>query len=58
MWAKDAVKEAKKMIAILDESVKEKITKKEGGEFTYDSGKGPADITTFILYRMYNDTKE
>eukprot|EP00956_Cyclotella_meneghiniana_P032148 scaffold87013_cov49-Cyclotella_meneghiniana.AAC.2 len=53
-YAIDAVREAKKMLSLMDEAVKAKIVTKVDGEYEYYSGKTIDDVIEFILFRMYN----
>lgn len=53
-YAQETIKEAKKMLSLLDEAVTSKILKKVDGEYEFDSGKGMVDLVEFIFHRMYH----
>lgn len=48
------IREAKKMLSLVDEAVTASILAKVGGEIEYRSGKTEVDFVNFLLYRMYN----
>jgi hypothetical protein len=50
----ETIREAKKMLSLMDEAVKSKILKKVDGEYEFDSGKGMSDFIDFIFYQMFN----
>ena len=53
-WAIACICEAKKMLTLVDEAVKEKILQREEDEYEYCSGKNESDFIHFLLYRMYH----
>ena len=53
-WAIACICEAKKMLTLVDEAVKEKILQREEDEYEYRSGKNESDFINFLLYRMYH----
>ena len=53
--AKEAAREAKKMLTQMNEAVKLGILNPPvDGEYTYFSGKNESDLDNFICFRMYN----
>ena len=53
-YAKEVTREAKKMLSLVNEAVREKIIIKDSVEYGYYSGKNQGDFIDFILFRMYN----
>ena len=52
--AKEEAREAKKMVSQMSEAVKMGIVERNGGEYTYCSGKTEEDLDNFICFRMFN----
>ena len=48
-YAKEATREAKKMLSLVDEAVKARILEKNGGEYSYPSGKN-VNYFPFCVY--------
>jgi len=53
-YARDAIRDAKKILSLMPHAVKDNVVVKVGDEYDYCSGKNENDLVDYLLLRIYN----